>query len=458
MTYSVPPSHISTYTQQLAQEGVSLLTFRRLAATESDHVAEMLRIMDVPYGGHVCDMGSGTGEFPRLAALHRPDIQFTVVNDDEWQLSQSPESCTPVLADMTRTPLPDASFDVVLLAYAVGHCDVIAAVREAHRLLVPGGKLIVHDQFARDHGKQAEFLEALHYSLHMLPEWGVWADLLGFTSSGFKQDDFIAPGTIVDSVVTSGLLDNLDHGVLTLTKTHAPKLSGGRTALQFSGGKDSLACLYLLRPFLPEITVYHLDTGDQVPETVALVSQVRGMAPDFRVIPSDVVSWRNANGYPSDLVPAKAHWIGVAHGLNAFALTNRFDCCWANLMLPMHNRMAEDGVQTLIRGTKLCDTGKVPHEGDSGVYNVVLPIKNWSHEQVFSYLAAVGAPKNAIYEHYKNISAPECLGCTAWWDDGKAAYLRDKHPDKYIEYRANLSAIVQAVTSHMADLYGELKE
>ena len=231
-----------------------------------------------------------------------------------------------------------------------------------------------------------------------------------------------------------------------------------RPALQFSGGKDSLACLYLLRDKLDKLTVYHLDTGDCIPETVAVVEEVRAWVPNFVVIQSSVAKWRQEYGYPSDLMPAKAHWLGVAYGMNKFRLSNRFDCCWSNLMAPMHQQMIDDGVDLVIRGTKQCDTGTIPHEGKDDFYEVALPIKNWTHEEVFEYLHSVGAPQNAVYEYYKNISAPECLGCTAWWDDNKAAYLKARHPEKLQEYRANLFAIAGTLQSHLADLYTELKE
>ena len=44
-----------------------------------------------------------------------------------------------------------------------------------------------------------------------------------------------------------------------------------RVALELSGGKDSVACLYLLRHQLHKITVYWLNTGDAYPETLDVI-------------------------------------------------------------------------------------------------------------------------------------------------------------------------------------------
>lgn len=232
-----------------------------------------------------------------------------------------------------------------------------------------------------------------------------------------------------------------------------------KPALQFSGGKDSLACLYLLRPQLDNITVYWLNAGDSCPETMQVINEVRAWVPHFVEIRSDVKQWRETHGMPSDLAPAHGHPLGIAYGMGATKVTGRFDCCYFNLMLPMHERMLADGVDLVIRGTKMADTGRIPADGRSDAgYEIWLPINDWSHEQVFSYLDQCGAPVNQIYAYMESASAPECLGCTAWWDDGKSAYLRDRHPQAYREYRVNLSAIKATLQSHLADLEYELGE
>ena len=48
-----------------------------------------------------------------------------------------------------------------------------------------------------------------------------------------------------------------------------------KTALQFSGGKDSLACIHLMRSHWDTLTVYHVDTGDLLPEVREIVDRRR---------------------------------------------------------------------------------------------------------------------------------------------------------------------------------------
>ncbi|WP_289242019.1 phosphoadenosine phosphosulfate reductase family protein [Delftia sp.] len=84
-------------------------------------------------------------------------------------------------------------------------------------------------------------------------------------------------------------------------------IAGRRAALHFSGGKDSLACLYLLRPLVEQgLPVYWLSTGDTIPETRAVVDQVRAWIPDLRTVQTDVLAWKAAHGIPSDVTTAQS--------------------------------------------------------------------------------------------------------------------------------------------------------
>jgi 3'-phosphoadenosine 5'-phosphosulfate sulfotransferase (PAPS reductase)/FAD synthetase len=230
----------------------------------------------------------------------------------------------------------------------------------------------------------------------------------------------------------------------------------GRGALHFSGGKDSLALVYLLRPHWHCLTLYHVDTGDLLPEVREIVDMVEAMVPDFRRIATDARGWTEAVGLPSDLVPTTSTPIGLSIGASTRRIVDRFDCCAVNLMVPMHRRMIEDGVPLVIRGTKRVDLARLPHEGgESGVgYELWLPLLDWSHADVFTYLATVGAPICRVYEH--KVNAPECATCPAWWSEGRAAYLRKHHPDLYRVYRAKISAVAAEVTPHWHALQGEL--
>lgn len=230
-----------------------------------------------------------------------------------------------------------------------------------------------------------------------------------------------------------------------------------KIALSFSGGKDSLAVLYLLRDHLHRLTVYCLDTGDTMPETREVVKQIKTMCPRFVHIQGDVRAWQAEHGLPTDLLPYSMHGIGVVSGQNnGVKLVTRYNCCFVNLMWPVFDRIRADGNTLLIRGTKSADMAKLPTKSGEVLEGIEVwhPIENWSHEDVQAYLSEVGAPRNPIYDHMTN--APECARCTAWWAEGRAAYLKDRHPELFADYARDLKIVAREVVKPIDDLRREL--
>jgi SAM-dependent methyltransferase len=91
-----------------------------------------------PTAGRIVDLGAGVGN---LHDALRPDLRasYTVVDIDGglygWRL----------VADVSATPLVDASADCVCLSDVLEHMvDDVAAVREALRIVRPGGHIVVH--------------------------------------------------------------------------------------------------------------------------------------------------------------------------------------------------------------------------------------------------------------------------------------------------------------------------
>lgn len=232
----------------------------------------------------------------------------------------------------------------------------------------------------------------------------------------------------------------------------------GRIALSYSGGKDSTATLWLLRDHLHRMTVYHVDTGDQLPEVREVIAQVRAMCPQFVVIETHKEEWVKANGLPSDLVPHSSHWIGQAMAEGRTRLVERYTCCSRNLMFPLFERIKADGCTLLIRGTKASDMAKLPaRSGDVGDgVEMLYPIETWSDAEVLEYLRREGAPISRVYTDGKFRHAPECARCTAWWTEPMAPYLREYHPALYADYAARMAAVRDEVLPSIGALSAEL--
>lgn len=231
-----------------------------------------------------------------------------------------------------------------------------------------------------------------------------------------------------------------------------------KIAFQFSGGKDSTAALFMLQEYWNKITVYWTNPGDPARETVEVLATLRPHLPNFVEIQGNVKEWRETNGMPSDIVTWHGHWIGNAIGMGDQKVSNRFDCCQINLMQPMHDRMLADGVTLIIRGTKDSDMPDQPIESGDVIDGIefLYPIQNWSDGMVMNFLKEEGAPVADYYE-YGAKSAPECMGCTAWWSDKKAAWLRAKHPEQYAAYMKFLDGQRLNILAALNDLDKEIK-
>jgi 3'-phosphoadenosine 5'-phosphosulfate sulfotransferase (PAPS reductase)/FAD synthetase len=228
-----------------------------------------------------------------------------------------------------------------------------------------------------------------------------------------------------------------------------------KIALLYSGGKDSRACVELLRDRLDEITIYHLDTGDLLPEMRACVAEVEADAPHFVRISTDVSGWIAANGLPTDLLPFGNHPIGYMLGHASAKLVPRYDCCYINLMGPLFTRAHDDGCTLIIRGTKRVDMPRMAAEnGEVGSgMELWLPLHDWTNEQVFAYLAQQGVKLSRVYDYVVN--SPECARCSAWWGEGRRDYLKKYHPELWAEYDARLQIIIDAIAPSLALLRRE---
>lgn len=86
--------------------------------------------------GRLLDAGAGLLSFRHVAQMYCTEyrsLDFRATHPD-----------LDVVGDIQRMPLPDAQFDTVLNLQVLEHVpDPLAALQEMHRVLVPGGKLII---------------------------------------------------------------------------------------------------------------------------------------------------------------------------------------------------------------------------------------------------------------------------------------------------------------------------
>lgn len=223
-----------------------------------------------------------------------------------------------------------------------------------------------------------------------------------------------------------------------------------RIVLQFSGGKDSLACLYLLQPFWPKINVAWVNTGDAFPETIEQMRAIREMVPNFMEIRSNVRAQQDAYGYPTDVLPVRNHptVMKLIHPQPRPFLQSCFACCRDNLWTPMQNYVEALGATLIIRGQRKDEVQHSPVRSGDVIDGVefLFPIEDWTSEGVRSYLG------ERLPEHYKYMDTGlDCMHCTAhlFENIGKRRYMRERHPVAHSVVSQRLAVIRSEVAKDM---------
>lgn len=223
--------------------------------------------------------------------------------------------------------------------------------------------------------------------------------------------------------------------------------------LQFSGGKDSLACLYLLEPQWQEITVAWVNTGAAFPETLRQMDDIKALVPNFVEIQSQQSI--DTDGYPVDVLPISATSLGQqVEGSTGRKFQSRYACCGFALWVPTYRAMHQMGATVIIRGQKRIDERRSPIKSGDTIDGIryEFPLDEWTDQNVIDYLMRRGVALPANYATMK--TGLDCWNCSAYLSEnvGKFDYMRQHHPEKHAIVQGVLSDLQQTLHRDLAPL------
>jgi ubiquinone/menaquinone biosynthesis C-methylase UbiE len=189
--------------------------------------------------GLILDVACGLGaSSERLARTFRPDT-ITGVNISESQVARARERCpasTFVVMDAAKLCFPDAHFDNVICVEAAFHFDTRDDfLREAFRVLKPGGSLVVSDILFKHYSNKLGNMAQVPRANHVLDiaEYRNRLAAAGFTNIEIEDETDVCLGQFCRNLARWPMTE-YRAGRLGLTKTLGTSLVCRALAAYFS--------------------------------------------------------------------------------------------------------------------------------------------------------------------------------------------------------------------------------
>lgn len=225
-----------------------------------------------------------------------------------------------------------------------------------------------------------------------------------------------------------------------------------KIALMLSGGKDSIACLHLIDKFLDRTVVIWTNTSANFKEIEEFMAEIKAKVPNFVEIKVNQPEFIEKFGYPADVLPMNYTPVGqLATGKKDLKLVSYLDCCNNNIWQPTALKIKELGITGIIRGQRSSETHKAPIKSGDVIEGIeyLLPIEDWSSEQVLDYLKSKDVNVNGRLS--MDHSSLDCWNCTAYLADSKDRmnYVEKKYPNQHKEVIKVIGKIKEIIENEL---------
>lgn len=187
-----------------------------------------------------------------------------------------------------------------------------------------------------------------------------------------------------------------------------------KVMLQFSAGKDSAACLWLLEPWWDRLDVVWCNMGNPYPETLDYMGKIAVTVPNFHMVVGNQPESIRLRGYPVDMVPVGSTELGrmISRDASGPLMRPFWECCRENAWDPLDKFRRDNLYDGVIRGQRLEDPLQSPIPSGAVIdgSEYFFPISNWTTEAVFDFL---GDRTPASYSSGCR-SSLDCKNCTAY--------------------------------------------
>lgn len=163
----------------------------------------------------------------------------------------------------------------------------------------------------------------------------------------------------------------------------------GRVGVAFSGGKDSTVVAHLVRLVFPDAPIAFFDSGDELPDTLAMVHHVGAETITPRLTMREMARYSG--------------WWDYAHPVDAGC---PFDAKRILIEEPSETFVVKRGLRVVVHGVRAEESGnRARHVGARGeLYQgadrtwYCMPIARWTLADVWAYIASNGLRYHEAYD------------------------------------------------------------